>query len=79
MNGFNALGWWGKNRVLSYVGILNRGGGIILSLSLHGFHHGAVAKLNLVTRLCVLRLCVTIMIILVFFGQGKRGKFLSLP
>ena len=26
-----------------------------------------------------MRLCVTIMIILVFFGQGKRGKFLSLP
>ena len=58
MNGFNTLGWWGKNRVLPNVGSLNRGGDIILSLSLYGFHHGAV---------------------LVFFGQRKRGMFLSLP
>lgn len=44
MNGFNTLGWWGKNRVLPNVGSLNRGGDIILSLSLYGFHHGAVAN-----------------------------------
>ena len=45
MNGFNTL-CWGKSHVLANVGSLSGGGGIIPSLSLYVFHHGAVAVQN---------------------------------
>ena len=81
MNGFNTLGWWGKNRVLPNVGSLNRGGDIILSLSLYGFHHGAVANSPDIDEIvCDYYDHVGVLWTLdIHLDSGIRGKFLSLP